>query len=140
QPLHLGRTFDSERSRSRQRRFLRRSVETGMYRRFLHVRLFPVALACLMLGGCSPPQVLDDEECFSTVDALWTAVTARSPELLDQTAADLQHLRDDGRLSAEGHAALAKIIGQARAGEWEPAAKRLKTFIQGQRRKVEQPA
>jgi len=95
------------------------------------------AMLCLVFVGCSPPQVLDDEECFSTVDALWTAVTARSPELLEQTAADLARLRDAGSLSEEGHAALEKIIDAARSGEWEPAAKRLKTFIQGQRRKSE---
>ncbi|MGE5191932.1 MAG: hypothetical protein ACM3U2_05475 [Deltaproteobacteria bacterium] len=102
--------------------------------RRLPSRLLLVAMTCLIAGGCSPPQVLDDDECFSTVDALWTAVTAHSPDLLEQTAADLDRLRDEERLSEEGYAALEKIMDQARAGDWEHAAKRLKTFIQGQRR------
>jgi hypothetical protein len=101
--------------------------------RFL-IGLLPAAGLSLLIAGCSPPQVLDDEECFSTVDALWTAVTARSPELLEQTTGDLARLREAGSLSEEGHTALKTIIDEARSGDWEPAAKRLKTFIQGQRR------
>jgi hypothetical protein len=105
------------------------------------MRIFPSVLTVLYVAGlalasagCRPPQVLGDDDCFSTVDALWTAVTAHNSELLESTAADLLRLRDAGRLSPEGHDALAAIINKARLGQWEPAARALKAFIQGQRR------
>jgi hypothetical protein len=97
------------------------------------VTLFCMANLALANAGCRPPQVLGDDDCFSTVDALWTAVTARSPQLLESTADDLRGLRDAGRLSPEGHEALDAIIIKARGGQWEPAAHELKAFIQGQR-------
>ena len=94
-----------------------------------------LVLASTTIAGCGgPPQVLDDEECFKTVDALWTAVTARKLDLVENTAADLTRLKGEGKLSADGLAALTGIVEQARKKEWEPAAKKLKAFIQGQRR------
>jgi hypothetical protein len=97
------------------------------------VTLFGLAGLALANAGCRPPQVLGDDDCFSTVDALWTAVTARSPHLLESTAADLRRLRDAGQLSPDGHDALDAIVIKARAGQWEPAALELRAFIQGQR-------
>ena len=85
-------------------------------------------------AGCRPPQVLGDPECFKTVDALWTAVTARSPKLVEQVQGDLQRLHTEGKLSEPGLAALAVICERAAGGEWEPAARELKSFIRGQRR------
>jgi hypothetical protein len=94
-----------------------------------------VLAACLLPhAGCSPPQVLGDDNCFKTVDALWTAVTAKSPKLLDSVSADLQKLHEGGRLADDGYQALDAIVAKARSGKWEPAAKELKSFIQGQRR------
>lgn len=104
-----------------------------MLHRLLVLPLLIVAL-CLSTGGCSPPQVLQNDECLAAVDALWTAVTARRTDLLDQAEAELERLYDAGSIPADGNAELGKIIDQAKSGEWEPAARRLKKFIQGQRR------
>jgi len=96
-----------------------------------------VGLVALFLqaGGCEgPPQIGPDEEAFKAVDALYTAVTSRSPKLLDQCDRKLQDLQTQGKLPEPAHEALQKIIGKARDGEWEPAALDLSKFMKGQRR------
>lgn len=100
-------------------------------------RLSPLLLlvAALTVQGCGrPPQVVDDEECFSAVEALWTAVTTKRKDLLEQTATDIDQLHASGKLSKEGHEALQEIIQSAREEEWMPAAKSLKVFMLGQRK------
>ena len=85
--------------------------------------------------GCGrPPQVVDNEECFSAVEALWTAVTTKRTDLLEQSATEIDRLHKDGQLSKEGHEALFEIIQSAQEGEWLPAAKSLKAFMLGQRK------
>lgn len=92
-------------------------------------------VAILLIQGCGEPsQIVDDEECFSAVDALWTAVTSKRVDLLEQTATKLERLQSDGRLSAEGFDELRKIIDAARSEEWMNAAKSLRIFMQGQRK------
>ena len=109
-----------------------------MPHRLLYLPIVIAALClCLALPGCSPPQVLNDDECLAAVDALWTAVTARRTDLLDQAEAELGRLYEAGSIPADGDAELGKIIDQARSGEWEAAARRLRKFIQGQRRASE---
>lgn len=101
------------------------------------MRLSPllILIAILSAQGCGrPPQVVDDEECFSAVEALWTAVTTKRKDLLEQTATDLDQLHASGKLSKEGHEALQEIIQSARKEEWMPAAKSLKVFMLGQRK------
>ena len=98
--------------------------------------LSSVVIAALLISGsgCGPPQVVADEECFSAVDALWTAVTSKRIDLVEQTATELNRLQAKGSLSNEGHAALTKVVDMARAAEWQPAAETLKGFMLGQRR------
>ncbi len=105
---------------------------------FQFMRAFPWSVVCLIAlvtSGCGkPPQVLGDDECFKTVDALWTAITARSPELLDQSTAELKRLHDTRQLSEVGFIALEKISAKAKSGGWESAASDLRTLIRGQTR------
>ena len=94
-----------------------------------------ILVAILLIQGCGgPPQVVDDEECFSAVDALWTAVTSKRADLLEQSANELESLQSNGRLSTEGYDELLEIIDEARSEEWLNAAKSLKIFMQGQRK------
>ncbi len=98
--------------------------------------------AALLLGvilsfstvGCSTPQVLNNEEVFTSLDALWTAVTSQKLERLQSASDRLQELRDSGDLSESGWNAISPIIEQASSGQWEPAARRLKKFIRAQRK------
>ena len=85
--------------------------------------------------GCGrPPQVVDDEECFSAVEGLWTAVTTKRSDLLEQSATELDRLHTAGKLSEEGHDVLDEIIQSARDEAWQPAAQSLKAFMLGQRK------
>jgi hypothetical protein len=93
------------------------------------------ALAVVALQGCGrPPQIGPDEETFREVDALFTAVTARRPDLVDQCAQRLQTQRDRGKLPAKAHEELGRVIDRAKDGKWESAAERLYAFMQGQER------
>lgn len=89
----------------------------------------------LAVTGCgSAPQFTGDEECFSAVDALWTAVTSQQKPWLEQSARELERLRDSGKLSDEAWKALESPIAQARDGQWEPAARELYDLIKAQRK------
>jgi hypothetical protein len=86
------------------------------------------------LGGAKPPQMGPDEEVFKTVDALFTAVTARDEVLLLQCEGRLQNHKDAGKLPVAASDHLDAIIQSARAGSWETAAQRLYDFMRAQRR------
>lgn len=95
------------------------------------------ALSMLLLAavGCSgAPQFTADEECFSAVDALWTAVTAQQTPWLEDAARELERLRDAGKLSQEAWERLKTPIEKARSGQWEPAAHELYDLIKAQRK------
>src|SRR5947209_18402666 len=81
-----------------------------------------------------PPQMGPDPEVFATVDALFTAVTARDDKLLGQCEQRLHTLKDTGKLLAGASNYLDGIIQKARAGRWEWAAERLYEFMKAQRR------
>lgn len=105
-----------------------------MKRLFQRISLV-VILATSAAAGCSgAPQFTGDEECFNAVDALWTAVTAQQTPWLEDSARELQRLRDSGQLSPEAWKALEAPIAQARSGQWEEAARELYGLIKAQRR------
>ena len=85
-----------------------------------------------MSTGCGRPPVIDSEEAFATVDALYTAVTSRRTELVSQVEKRLQSLKADGKLSDAASQRLDAIIAQSRSGKWQPAAEQLDHFIRKQ--------
>ena len=90
-------------------------------------RIAVMAAACVLLVGCSSPsQIGADEDCFKAVDALYTAVTARSPALLDQCQNRLNALRSANKLPESARKELAGIEAKAANGKWESAASRNK--------------
>lgn len=93
-----------------------------------------VLLLSLLLSvlGCGGPATLESDEAILTTDALYTAITSRRTELLDDSEGRLKKLRDDGQLSAKAFEALADIIQQARSGNWQDAAEDLDGFIRQQ--------
>ena len=97
--------------------------------------------AAVVVGGAvlyhylsRPPQMGTSEEAFNTVDALFTAVTARDEKRLGECEQRLHAYRDAGKLPANAAAALDAIIQKARNGAWQPAAERLYDFMLAQRR------
>lgn len=100
-----------------------------------HVRHAVLAGICLaLLAGCArTPQIGGDKECFSAADALWTAVSAKRPDLLDRSAAEVERLHAGAKLPDEAFESLSSVVSKARAGQWSDARAALKTFIRAQR-------
>lgn len=97
--------------------------------------LLPLGLVAISAGGCGgPPQIGMDEEAFKGVDALYTAVTSKRTDLLDQCDSNLKELKSAGKIPEPAHRALESIIAKARTGKWETATEELSTFMRGQRR------
>jgi len=92
-----------------------------------------IGLSCWIWSRLPPPQLAADEQVFTTVDALFTALTARDRARLEECERRLQAYRKEGKLSEAPAARLDTIIRQARDGKWEPAAQELYGFIRGQR-------
>ena len=80
-----------------------------------------------------------DEEVFTSVDALFTAVTAHDQRLLDQCANRLQTLSGAGKLPREASVYLEGIAARARAGKWQKSAEQLYSFMFAQRREGATP-
>jgi hypothetical protein len=95
--------------------------------------LLIIALVVLFQSFSRPPQIGTDDEVRKTVDALFTAVTTKDLQRLDDCDNRLKACRTDGRLPGKAARQLNTIIQQARGGHWDPAAKRLYDFIYGQR-------
>ena len=92
-------------------------------------------LLCGCLAGCAkPPQLGDDERVLSAADALLTAVSSRDSKLLDQCEANINAMRQAGDLSEPAHEYLARIVTEARGGNWKSARERLVGMIRAQRR------
>ena len=81
-----------------------------------------------------PPQMGASEEAFLTVDALFTAVTARDENKLNDCERRLKRLEETGQLPASAWKSLESTIHKARAGKWQSAAESLYTFMLAQRR------
>src|SRR5436190_23597508 len=73
------------------------------------------ALAAFALGGRAP-QMGADEDAFNTVDALFTAITARDAQRLTECDERLKAHRAAGKLPADAADSLDGIIAKARAG------------------------
>jgi hypothetical protein len=80
------------------------------------------------------PQMGPSADAFRTVDALFTAVTARDEKLLAGCEQRLQALADAGELPGAALDYLSGITQHARAGHWQSAAVRLYDFMMAQRR------
>lgn len=92
-------------------------------------------LGITALSGCgSPPQVLTDEAVFGELDALYTAVTTKRRNLLEDCQKRITRLHDEQRMSDEGFNEVEAIIALAEQDKWTPAAERLYAFMRGQRK------
>lgn len=113
------------------------SSNGGSRRRLVQILLGLAAVAAavfLVQAFRGPPQIGADEEVFTTVDALFTALTSRNDSRLEDCESRLRALRDANRLPRKAADHLDSVIRQARSGQWEPAAKRLYEFMYRQRR------
>lgn len=94
-----------------------------------------VLLGLLIRGLWSQPQLTaNNEDVFTTVDALFTAVTTRDSKRLNECVTRLNTYRDEGSLPKSAAKKLDAIIAQAQSGKWESSAKTLYDFMLAQRR------
>lgn len=96
--------------------------------------LAAVVIAVIVYASRSTPQMGSDEAVFKTVDALFTAVTARDEKRLAECEERLRGYREQGKLPADAAERLDSIILKAKSGEWEPASRKLYDFMKEQRR------
>jgi hypothetical protein len=107
----------------------------------LTIRTASVALLLLAVAACSPtPQLGGDREALSAADALWTAITAKDSNLLENSAAAIGKLHAEAHLTDEAYAALENVMQTARAGNWSEARAALKAFVRGQRPPERRPS
>lgn len=95
--------------------------------------LATIVLAALIWTRLPPPQLKTDDQVFTTVDALFTALNAKDHSRLQECNRRLQAYHDQGKTSKAVATRLDAIVKQAEDGQWEPAAKKLYAFILGQR-------
>jgi hypothetical protein len=81
-----------------------------------------------------PPQMAADDDVYKTVDALFTAVTARDEKQLGQCEQQLRVYKSAGKLPGNASDYLDSVINKAREGRWGPAAEQLYDFMKAQRR------
>jgi hypothetical protein len=91
-----------------------------------------IVLSVLFLGCGRTPQLGADQESFKAVDALYTAVTARRVDLLDNCDTKLRERHASGHLPDAAWKELSAVISQCRDAKWEPAAERLYDFMKRQ--------
>ena len=96
--------------------------------------LTAVVVVAALVAHNRTPQLGPDEEVFTNVDALFTAVTARDEKLLGQCEQRLHTLRDAGKLARGPAGYLDRVVQKARGGGWEAAAETLYDFMKAQRR------
>lgn len=104
-----------------------------------HTVIGVAILAFVLLGLFVPylrayPQIGEEEKVLTTVDALFTALTSRDLQRLQDCEVRLETYRDEGELPLVAATKLKNIIERARSGEWETSARTLYDFILAQRR------
>ena len=86
------------------------------------------------VAGCGPAQVGGDPQAFRSVDALFTAVSLRDPDLVAAERARLRTLAESGTLPDPAWKTLDSIAEEATTGDWTASQDRLRRFMRGQRR------
>lgn len=82
-----------------------------------------------LVVGCSPSISIESPDAVRSIDALYTAVTSRRLDLVDETEIRIHSHHASGKLSADAHQHLKDIIATARRGEWQTAAEALDQLI-----------
>lgn len=100
------------------------------------------SIAVLLIAGITywvwtdTPQLNVDSEVYASLDALFTAVTARREPLVMDCESKLAALHRDGRIPEPAWKKIAQVIDLARTGRWESAAKDLYSFLERQKREM----
>lgn len=80
------------------------------------------------------PQLADDDDVYASLDALFTAVTARREPLIVNCESKLVVLHSEGKIPEQAWTRISHVIELAKAGQWESSARELYRFIERQKR------
>lgn len=81
----------------------------------------------------------NNPEAYKVVDGLWTAVTSRRLELLNHCENEVKRLASERTIDEPLTKFFDDTIAAARAGEWDSARTKLKSFIRTQGRRSSAP-
>lgn len=98
------------------------------------VLLLAVLWLTAFLIGCGQPQIGESEEAFGEIDALYTAVTSKRKDLLEDCRKRITQLKSDGKLSPAAFKVVGAIMDEAAAERWSTAAPKLYDFMRAQRK------
>ena len=93
-----------------------------------------IVMVGVIVGCSSPPPLGDDPRSVKLTDAMMTAFAAKRPDLVDQCAADLDRLQQEGAVSEEVSKSFRSMIETARQGEWKSAFDSARSFVRNQRK------
>jgi hypothetical protein len=96
-----------------------------------------VSVLLLSASGCQPAQIGTHADTHKTVDALYTAVGGKRPDLVAQCEKKLQSLKVEGKVPEAAFASLTAVIAKTRNDQWPAAAAELHTFMKGQTQQPE---
>lgn len=79
------------------------------------------------------PQLEDDSDVYASLDALFTAVTARREVLVVNCESRLAALHSEGRIPKQAWTRIRHVIELAKSAKWESSATELYLFIERQK-------
>ena len=97
-----------------------------------------IGIVAILLGGLAywawtdTPQLKADSDVYASLDALFTAVTARRESLVANCESKLVALHSEGKIPKQAWKRISHIIELTRTDQWEVAAKDLYSFIERQ--------
>jgi hypothetical protein len=91
-----------------------------------------IPVAVFWWPGCRQYPPVSSPESLTLMRRLYTACNTRDPQRLAGVEQRLAELEQDGKVTPEEKAGFERIIGMARAGDWEDAEKAAFKFAQDQ--------
>ena len=89
-------------------------------------------IAAGVWSGCREYPAVTSEESLSLMKLLYAACNTKDPVRLAKVEEGVDRATREGKLSAAEQEAFAKILGMAKAGDWERAEKAAFKFAQDQ--------
>ncbi len=96
------------------------------------VLLLSVPLTVIWWPGCRQYPAVTSQESLQHMKLLYAACNTRDTQTLDRVEKGVERLTQEGMLSPAEQQAFARIIGMAKAGDWERAEQAAFKFAQDQ--------
>ena len=91
-----------------------------------------VTIAFAYWAWTATPKLQPSDEVYTSLDALFTAVTAHKSPMVETSATRLDALHREGKIPDPAWKRITRVIDLAKDGQWESSAKSLYQFIERQ--------